>query len=596
MKQSTRILRHVSVHDHERIRNGAGNKLAAVHGMLLLVTLAGALGVACGGYEAASEPEGTGEPVATTQYAAKNFVHKSTKTIASCADLDAWNGVVNQNVIFPAGCSYKGQVKFITSDVTLDCRNSTIEGSPGGNIIVAKKKQDGQAVTPTPGIQTDAHESHSKYHHSLDNTNGYKPLLAGIVVGRAADPATGPCAQDPVVEDITIRNCRVRAFYQGIRVERTLRRERRDDGTCGTVDERTYYTGYVPPPAGQQLDYDVEFGLGREALYQYQAKHVRIIDSVTESNGHTGIYLMPYVQFVSIENTVMANNGAVGLYLSHETRYNRVLGSTVSGNGFGSASPPVAYDFPGAEQELQKKEREGIAIDSSAHNVFSHNDITGNYRGGVMLYKNCGEDHSAEKPSVIRKQHSDYNLFVHNTIAHHTEREGEESGDTGYGIWLAMRQGVSWADCRDPKATTASGEYNHDYANFNTITFNRFENNWTSLQVSDDYNNIIGNEFRGPTKYDMHIGNNFRRELQFPVRGTTVVKNRSYSTTSNVSKRTIVPDEGSGSQTFFLGQMYQSVGTVNSPTMHCLTVNDDAPFNDCTNPPEAHRERGIFWD
>lgn len=519
---------------------------------------------------------------------------KQGATFASCAELNQWDGVIEgTNVTFPPGCAYYGQVKFASEGVTLDCNSGSIEGSPDGQVIV-------QPVEPSvEGSRNNPHVRYARY-KKLYGTQ-LKPLFAGIVVARM-DAAPGSCIPAaPAVKDVVIRNCTVRGFYQGIRLEREFEQARDASGKCRRINERHYYTGYDPALAGK-YSYAAEYALERSQLYDRATKNVRIVNSTVERNGHAGIYVTGYSQFFSIEGTTIRNNGSVGIYLSHETRYNTVSRSRIVHNGWGSLDALVGYNVPG-RGAVARKEREGIAIDASAYNTLSHNQISDNYRAGIALYKNCGEGHAADNPAVIRKQHSDYNRIVHNTIAGHVNRSGGKGDRTGYGVWIAQRQGLPFdpkdgasKHCRDPHVTTPNGEQrNYDYANFNAIAYNTFEDNWCSVRVEDDFNQIVGNEFLGTTKYDVYIGNEFRQSIGFPVRGTALVKNRSRSRTDNVSKRTIVPFAGSQERGAFRGEMYYERGLGDGSELRCLDKADGAPFNECRQP-EGQLPDGVFGD
>lgn len=535
----------------------------------------------------------------TMQQPITKFKEKGIQTFSDCNALKLWDGVIkDKNVVFPAGCSYEGQVKFMAGGLTLDCNSSTIQGSPGGKAIVSP---DG----PTAGAIPNAHDDlHSRYTTLADDGDGVanpQPLLAGIVIGRTAETGPDGCRLvGPAVSDVTIQNCRVTGFYQGIRLDRQLA-YKKVGSDCEQPPERTLYTGYVAT-FDYDDNYDEEYKLERTALYNHAPQRVRIIDSIVEKNGHAGIYVMPYSQSFSISGTTVQNNGSVGIYLSHETRYSTIDRSSIVHNGWGSNHSSVNYRVAGVAQ-VEKMAREGIAIDSSAHNTISRNHIVDNWDGGIALYKNCGEDSPNPGPIVIRKQHSDYNRILHNTIALHLERPESSDEGSGYGVWLAMRQmqEYSTADgnskhCRDTPVAVDDVLRSYDYANFNTIAYNSFEDNWASVRVGDDFNQIIGNQFHGDTKYDMYIGEKYRGELGYPVRGTIVVKNRSFSVTSNASGRTIVPAWGSGDQTFFLGDMYyERRGLPDRTNEHCLAAADGAPFNDCDRPDFQQRD-GIFWD
>lgn len=553
------------------------------------MVIAGALVIGCEG------DGGVEDSTRSAQEPLKNFTNKTFTTFASCTALNLWDGVIeNENVVFPSGCVYKGQVKFMSGDATLDCNSGTIEGSPDSKVIVKPVNPDEVGMLDNP------HTAQARY-YVFPKTDPpppvplLEPLLAGIVIG-SPNKVNGCRPDAPAVEDVTIRNCTIRGFYQGIRLDRQFPQDQPvpPSTDCTTPDERIYYTGYQKgknPP----YTYAEEYELERTQLYNRSPKRVRIVDSIVERNGHAGIYVIAYSQHFSIEGTTVRENGSVGIYLSHESRYTTIERSLIYRNGYGSNS--ALYRVPRVT-EVEPPGREGISIDSSAHNTLSRNELYDNYKGGITLYKNCGEGDELLKPATIRKMHSDYNRIVHNTIHTHVDRT-QGNLTSGFGIWIAMRQGQEYSTtdgafehCRDPYVTMPDGKKrNHDYANFNTIAYNSFTNNWLSVRVSDDFNQIVGNQFYGLTTYDMYIGDTFRQQLEKPVFGTSVVKNRSW-TEIRSGGRSLMLVAGSGDDHFFEGNMYYD-RRVDSSTGD--QVCRGAEFSDCTRPP-GQLLHGVFWD
>lgn len=116
--------------------------------------------------------------------------------------------------------------------------------------------------------------------------------------------------------------------------------------------------------------------------------------------------------------------------------------------------------------------------------------------------------------------------------------------------------------------------------------------------MSDDFNQIVGNQFHDSINYDLYIGDESRQRLGDPVRGTTIVKNRSYWSTplppSPPSK--IVFAWGSGDATFMKGEMYYERREAPDGQQTCYTAAPQGfPFNDCTRPKEELLQ-SIFWD
>lgn len=191
---------------------------------------------------------------------------------------------------------------------------------------------------------------------------------------------------------------------------------------------------------------DTQKGDNKKIIYQRTPTKILIENVEVINNGGVGIYIDDYVTESAIKNSKISGSGGAGIYLEHSTRNNKIIGNTISSNGF---------------KQDKKTRREGIAIDSSAHNEVVGNVFSGNAAGGVFLYKNCGE-HFTTGRQVIRWQHSDSNIIKKNKFI-----------DEEVGIWLASRQNKrleNW-DCGDPK--NINGNYD-DFADSNTVTENEF--------------------------------------------------------------------------------------------------------------------------
>lgn len=188
-----------------------------------------------------------------------------------------------------------------------------------------------------------------------------------------------------------------------------------------------------------------------------------------ENTRGVGVNFNSYVSGASLINSRVSGSVGAGIYLSQSTSANLIAGNEIVNNGrpFG-----------------RHKGREGIAIDSSARNKISNNLIQGNGRGGIFVYKNCGEHFSTGK-SVIRWQHSDANEIVDNKF---------EGGEVG--VWLASRQSrnqKNW-DCGD-KPVDPKGKYYNDYADHNVVTGNSFCNLKAGVIVEGDHNRVENNRF-----------------------------------------------------------------------------------------------------
>ncbi len=165
-------------------------------------------------------------------------------------------------------------------------------------------------------------------------------------------------------------------------------------------------------------------------------------------SGRVGIYFDDYVTHSTLSHSIVRDSYMSGIYLEHSSRNNKVVDNQIIDNG---------------HERFGKGKREGLAVDSSAYNLIEGNRFESNGAGGVFLYKNCGEHFSTGK-SVIRWQHSDYNVIRNNTFVNEP-----------VGIWLASRQNrdLSGFDCGD-KPREGSLKFYPDYADNNVVEGNHF--------------------------------------------------------------------------------------------------------------------------
>lgn len=177
--------------------------------------------------------------------------------------------------------------------------------------------------------------------------------------------------------------------------------------------------------------------------------------------GRGGVYFDSYVFNSVLKNSLVQGAGRVGVYLEQGTRGISVLSNTIKENGASTR-------------------REGLAIDSSAHNVIEGNIFEGNVAGGVFIYKNCGEHFKSGK-SVLRWQSSDFNKIVNN-----------EFRAQPVGVWIASRQSrdLSKWGCGD-QALDKQGRFYADFANNNFVESNSFCRVGVPVRVEGD-NNYVG--------------------------------------------------------------------------------------------------------
>jgi len=240
------------------------------------------------------------------------------------------------------------------------------------------------------------------------------------------------------------------------------------------------------------------------AFYDQHPQNIVLRHLTVRRSGRSGIYIDDYVQNVTIADSVVEENGGVGIYLEHSSRHNRVVGSRIVNNGYGTTS-----GIPGADTGS----REGVAIDSSADNLIENNVVSGNLAGGIFLYRNCGEQ--PDNPDQVKRwQPSTRNVIRNNMV------------DGGrIGIWVASRQDAPYHQdqCRlvpDP----AHGIF-PDAAPGNRVHGNMIGNVAIGIRVADDDNEVTSNRVKARTSC-LILGSEDRSRNGSPVHGLAVSNNQ----------------------------------------------------------------------
>ncbi|MFQ6540140.1 MULTISPECIES: hypothetical protein [Aphanothece] len=103
--------------------------------------------------------------------------------------------------------------------------------------------------------------------------------------------------------------------------------------------------------------------------------------------GLPGVYLGPGTTSASVTRSILAGqSNSFVIYLDAESAHNRIVGNTFR----------------------VQSQREQIAVDGSAYNIIQDNVFHAVRRGGIHLYRNCGEG------GTIRHQSPSYNRIINN--------------------------------------------------------------------------------------------------------------------------------------------------------------------------------------
>jgi len=156
------------------------------------------------------------------------------------------------------------------------------------------------------------------------------------------------------------------------------------------------------------------------------------------------------------------------LYIAPGTTYVTVENSTFSGENTGSG-PIIYFDAESGHITFRNNiftttgNREVIACDGSAYNIIDGNRFENVVKGGMYLYRNCGEG------GTVRHQTPNHNTIINNTFNLSALSLGN------YGIWLGSRNGNrSYCDADDGYPFGSSID-NRDFADNNIVNANIFE-------------------------------------------------------------------------------------------------------------------------
>jgi parallel beta-helix repeat protein len=330
-------------------------------------------------------------------------------------------------------CTYTAGVRILASGVTLDCRGALIRGERAGTGIVV--------ISPS----------------------------------------------DVDLQGVTIRDCRVEGFLNGIRITREGFRE---------------------------------LAVGDE--YTHVLSDVVVRDSTVSDTRGVGIFVDGYVTRVTLTGLLIARAGSAGIYLETGSRENTVSGNIIVDNGFVENSPSGSLrEFGGITFAFWGTGREGIAVDGSSDNVIVNNFLHGNSAGGIFLYTNCGE-YPGSGRYFERRYPADRNVIASNVL----------SGGWN-GVWVGARMGENLLpmECSNPAFHEAPGiYYTLDRADDNVVIANHFLDTDYGVRVEDDGTRVIANRFTGPDAghHAIVVGTPHRTTyLGQPVADTIVVGNRS---------------------------------------------------------------------
>ncbi len=360
---------------------------------------------------------------------------------------------ITENTTLPKGCNYdRVSFEISTSNLTFDCNNATLNGlgkTKRNTFFLAYKRDE-------------------------------SPLLAAFFIRGS---------EDNFIENVTIKNCNITFYINGINVDFLL-----NEATHNDLKNKINVTSL------------------EEHLRAISPKNIEVKNTQITASHKTGIYLQRYITDFKLTNSTLKAND-IGIYLESGTRNNLISHSVFTKNG------ETTYNIDTRKRTLRIRKREAIAIDSSAYNTITDNQFINNAGGAIFLYKNCYENH-IDSNSLPRFQYSSFNIIKNNTFS-----------DERKGVWIASRQSrdLDNFNCGDPIVYATEDnkkKYYQDFSRSNQVINNVFDGVEKSILIEDDDNIISNNTFSGESRNDVSIGTEIRSKyLNHPVRRTTLEYN-----------------------------------------------------------------------
>jgi hypothetical protein len=170
-----------------------------------------------------------------------------------------------------------------------------------------------------------------------------------------------------------------------------------------------------------------------------QAEQVKLS---SRALGHTERAQAAAPTRITIERSVLQASGAIPLYIAPGVTEVALTGSRITGR---SVSVAVYLDAESARNTIAGNSfdidtgREIVAVDGSAHNRLTDNTFNVAWRGGIFLYRNCGEGgtirHQTPSFNTITGNRFNYSFPLHLPAISVGSREGLRlycGADAGY--------------------------------------------------------------------------------------------------------------------------------------------------------------------
>ncbi len=194
-------------------------------------------------------------------------------------------------------------------------------------------------------------------------------------------------------------------------------------------------------------------------------------------SGHAGRARTNAPRDITLEDNTLVGTGRIPLYVGMGTTRLRLLGGEVTGR---STAVAIYLDAESAYNEIRDvyvhptTGRELIAVDGSARNRIINNRFSSLNRGGLYLYRNCGERR------VSRHTTPSHNHIINN-VFYYNEYTGLAPS-----VYLGSRNGpgAGAGYCgKDSASSYGSGVSDHDWARYNVVMQNQIYKRSTDVMI-----------------------------------------------------------------------------------------------------------------
>jgi hypothetical protein len=224
---------------------------------------------------------------------------------------------------------------------------------------------------------------------------------------------------------------------------------------------------------------------------------------------------------ITLDNLTITGRSRIPVYIGNGVTDSKLINSELKGE---SDAVAVYIDAESFRNLIKKNyihtvtSREVIAVDASNFNKIIDNRFSGLSRGGIYLYRNCGER------GVVRHTTPSQNTIVNNTFYY--SKYSPSIFSVNPSVYLGSRHGSPGYCDEDDEQTIGSGASNADYAKYNVVMQNQIYKLPVDLMIqegrSTDSPNFIKYNTTVATPISRLAGCYLPNQMNFIVHGESI--------------------------------------------------------------------------